>query len=1011
MFRIATIALFQEAHMPIQGWKRLFSDTSRFQGEGNYPIQAYSEFMPPPRVGIHPYGDKSSGFFSEEDLWGWPVTEYEEAFELAPGMESIGRQVLGSLVQLGRGSAAHGISKNKLIDNPCWPEELAVRAGSLAHERYVLLLPLALSCTQDDKGRVRWTLFGSSEQGPEKAFWKSFYRAPNREIGKEQVFDFFRRLLHAAYGVPLEQLADLHAAGFRIFSADSGWAASTFGNPTRPRWTSPFLWTKGNSLREVKYMLCFEAFSALPASVRSAYLSGKLHLLPFPGSLLFWGTPSYLRLRRELPLAAQIPLLHLIARHEGPQGLRVPQSGWMHEPRPGESEPDHHRGPVRNTYIRTHRWAKVHRHQDEIALLAREDKLAHVLFSTEPSDIDLYGKPMARNVQIWTHDYRLLLDGPRATAGDIERAFVALGEGGLFGYRFLFPAMRVGTHEIYWHRPLAACLPAGSDEPAFLSDAPMGYVTCYPAERPDLSRPLELWPRLLRREAHQAAAHLFEHSESGHPHQTALNARKLLEAGDLLGKSVARTFARCSLSLPKHGTLEKWLESLPRRAQDHTRGRALKTELENIVGPASPGPALGKGNHALAALTFKHTAKRSFEVEYWETIRYLSEGQFINKCNADCVRDTVTQQLLQHHHRDLEALGNYLLEHYHRTIAACGMKGKALAGELPFRWKTDFDFDWYGGWLHNQEETAHERNLMVVIPGRNRREAVIMADHYDTAYMEDFYYKERGGSGARLAAAGADDNHSATAALMLAAPIFCKLSCEGRLGCDVWLIHLTGEEFPSDCMGARRLCQQVVEGTLQLHLAGGARREFSRTRIRGVYVLDMVAHNNDHERDVFQMAPGTGRESAWLAYQAHCANEIWNASVAAWNRRPSRRGCTRGRRSPDGATIPKTALHPQLLGEVRPHYDPRSTLYNTDGQIFSDAGVPVVLFMENYDINRTGYHDSHDTMANIDLDYGAAVVSIAIEAVARAASPIKNHHQDTRNHKKTTNKTKFSREK
>ena len=26
---------------------------------------------------------------------------------------------------------------------------------------------------------------------------------------------------------------------------------------------------------------------------------------------------------------------------------------------------------------------------------------------------------------------------------------------------------------------------------------------------------------------------------------------------------------------------------------------------------------------------------------------------------------------------------------------------------------------------------------MVVIPGRDRRRAVIMADHYDTAYMED----------------------------------------------------------------------------------------------------------------------------------------------------------------------------------------------------------------------------------------------------------------------------------
>jgi hypothetical protein len=29
-----------------------------------------------------------------------------------------------------------------------------------------------------------------------------------------------------------------------------------------------------------------------------------------------------------------------------------------------------------------------------------------------------------------------------------------------------------------------------------------------------------------------------------------------------------------------------------------------------------------------------------------------------------------------------------------------------------------------------------------------------------------------------------------------------------------------------------------------------------------------------------------------------------------------------------------------------------------DGQIFSDTGIPVVLFMENYDINRVGYHDT-----------------------------------------------------
>ena len=51
-----------------------------------------------------------------------------------------------------------------------------------------------------------------------------------------------------------------------------------------------------------------------------------------------------------------------------------------------------------------------------------------------------------------------------------------------------------------------------------------------------------------------------------------------------------------------------------------------------------------------------------------------------------------------------------------------------------------------------------------------------MADHYDTAYMVDRYEPEYGGDGARLAAAGADDNHSATACLMLAAPIFLDLS-------------------------------------------------------------------------------------------------------------------------------------------------------------------------------------------------------------------------------------------
>jgi hypothetical protein len=260
-----------------------------------------------------------------------------------------------------------------------------------------------------------------------------------------------------------------------------------------------------------------------------------------------------------------------------------------------------------------------------------------------------------------------------------------------------------------------------------------------------------------------------------------------------------------------------------------------------------------------------------------------------------------------------------------------------------------------------------------------------MGDHYDTAYMLDRYDKNYGGTGARLAAAGADDNHSATVALMLGAPVFLEMSSRGELGCDVWLIHLTGEEFPADCLGARYLSQLLVEGRPAMRCHSGDWYDLDGVRIQGVYVLDMVAHNNDREKDVFQIAPGVGRLSLWLAEQAHYATEIWNASVGKWNRKPQRKGKGRGKRSPDSESIPDVAAHPKLRGEVRLPTNPRSTLYNTDGQVFSDAGIPVVLFMENYDINRTGYHDTHDTMENIDLDYGAAVSAIAIESVARAA--------------------------
>jgi hypothetical protein len=125
---------------------------------------------------------------------------------------------------------------------------------------------------------------------------------------------------------------------------------------------------------------------------------------------------------------------------------------------------------------------------------------------------------------------------------------------------------------------------------------------------------------------------------------------------------------------------------------------------------------------------------------------------------------------------------------------------------LPFQGETDFEYSYYGGWKANQEGSEYERNILVIIPGKNRGEAVVLADHYDTAYMGDVFDPALGGSGARLSAAGADDNYSATAALLVAAPIFLAMSREGKLERDIWLLHLTGQDVNPD--SGQRMCMQ-----------------------------------------------------------------------------------------------------------------------------------------------------------------------------------------------------------
>ena len=902
--------------------------------------------MPPPYLGPKPYellGPGSS--FPDGDVF--EISEYEQADELQPGLERVAQHLLAELGNLVAGRPTE-LSRTLLTDNPAWPAELseAARAGRLATAPLVILFPLALSRTQDDKGNVPWTLFGGSHEGASRPFWRSF--------GPEDGERFARLCAWAT--------ADDNAlGGVRVLGSDGD----------LPVFARRLAIEEDAVLDGVQCIVTFRPFVTLPDHVRKAYLEGRLRLLPHPASLVFFEHAGYRRLAEALPRARQIPLLHLFPRVEGGYTLRIPQSGWLDEV-DAATRPAHGHKVIRHV-VRTHRWQRAPRDVGAGGDGAYTDDVSVALFSTDADELGLYGKPMARNAQVWREDYRLVLDGPDAGPLDLESAAAAVDRGGRFGYRFLYPPMRVGARELFWHLPLVAkATPDGASPERFTVGGPTGYVLAELEGEP----PVELAPRTLDRVGHRAAAGLRD--RPGLPRNTTgHNARKLLELAEMLGAPLSSSLARSALHIAREQSIESWLARLG--------DSELAAHLGGLLGPdGDPGPAL----------TFDTTATRAFEEQVWRSIASLAEGPLRNKENADVVAVNRGRHggpaaraagVEAAHRRDLEGLGDELHARYRALLDKHGMTGRAQVVDHRFRWETDFDFSWSEGWLGNQARQAHERNIVLVIPGRNRGEAVLMGDHYDTAYMEDVFDEDRGGDGLRVAAAGADDNHSATTALLLAADVLLPLAREGRLERDVWLVHLTGEEFPSDCLGARALARAFLERRLHFVDEQGAIIDASAARVVGAFILDMIGHNNPRARDVFQIAPGEGRSAARLAARAHAANGRWNREVLLRNAAPERKGLARAERREHGRDLPPPFAHLALHGELRPEWDPRSALYNTDGQIFSDIGVPVVLFMENYDISRTGYHDTHDTMKNIDLDYAAALTAIAIETVAQTA--------------------------
>ena len=236
-------------------------------------------------------------------------------------------------------------------------------------------------------------------------------------------------------------------------------------------------------------------------------------------------------------------------------------------------------------------------------------------------------------------------------------------------------------------------------------------------------------------------------------------------------------------------------------------------------------------------------------------------------------------------------------------------------------------------------------NLSVDFAGETTG-VICLVDHYDTAIDEGSI--ESGDRGRYLAAPGADDNGTGTAALLEAGRLFAGMFGHGvRPRRTLRLLHLTGEEYPADSLGARRYVERCLR-----------RGE----RLEGVFVLDMLGHRAGPRPGSFQLSEGESPRSGGLSGRLLAA---WRELERTVNGRP--------------------------LAEplVRPRFDRLSYLYNADSVIFSDAGFPTLLVNEHLNrfegLERRGYHDRFDTTRLLDFRYAVDLARASVAAALAAA--------------------------
>jgi hypothetical protein len=237
-----------------------------------------------------------------------------------------------------------------------------------------------------------------------------------------------------------------------------------------------------------------------------------------------------------------------------------------------------------------------------------------------------------------------------------------------------------------------------------------------------------------------------------------------------------------------------------------------------------------------------------------------------------------------------------------------------------------------------------QANLIAFIPASGKHkcnEPVLFIDHIDTAFEEDTFYN----TDVRQTTQGADDNVSGLIALLQSVSILKETQKEACR--DIWLVHVTGEEYPAASLGIVYFLQQLL---------------IKKQSIYTGVIVDMISHRVNRSDPIIQINTGDTTKSMLLAELA--VNYVY-------------------------PEIKKNLILNNLQPVIRQWENPYAYLYNTDGVRFVQYGFECLLFNEhiNYHENfeRDGYHDTFDTVDLIDFEYGQTVSQYAIATVAMLA--------------------------